>query len=1531
MNVLMTFIQPFFGWLIQTTLIASVVICLILLIQKTLGGRLGPRWCHALWLVLLIRMVLPWAPSSQLSLSNLIPSLERHIQHRQRPERAEQPKASPPAQITETPEAIPGQEPETEVALQKTVVPNPSAMSHMESESKPRLVSIRRILPILWLAGAVVIGAYLLMSNFAIWRIVKRDRPLLTQKTLELFEQCKSRMNVQTLVAIVPSDQIKSPALFGFIRPRLLLPLEMLEKASGEEMRYIFLHELAHLKRRDIYLGWLTSLLQVLHWFNPLIWFAFYRMRTDREFACDALVLAHTQKEESQEYGRAIISLLRRFSHSRPLPAMAGILEGRSQLKRRITMITQFKKNSYRWSPLALILILLLACISLPDASRTKASASIVAKPSTTVVRQVCAEMVNPFYIGAPSPNGKYLAYSDWTTLIDGNPPLTVLEPTTGKTRRLTDKGSWSPFFPIFSPDNRQVAYAWHNPENRIMELRIVGLDGSEPRVLYSDREHQVLWPADWSADGQHILSVLARGKVKERDYQIALINVSDSSVRIVKTLDLEVSEVSRVKLSPDGRYIAYSQPSAEDFSKADIFLLATDGAHETALVEHPADDRVIGWASDGKRLVFTSDRTGNIGIWVIDVADGKPQGMPELVKPRMGKFHPLGFTRNGSLYYAVSTGRTDVYIATLDPETGKLLEQPVKAIQQFEGYNSAPEWSPDGQYLVCQSSRARAGDPPLTNVAFIIRELESGKVRILEPGCKRLNHRSLRWSPDGQSIIGFGRDDQGRQGLLQIDIQTETVTVLAYKDPKRGGSIVEPAWAHDGKAVFFVRDPMGDNTSTEPRRIVRRELATGEETELCRIPGRVQWLAPSPDGRHVAFCAGSAVKLVSVTGGQPRELAKADDSCGITWTCDGRYLLFGRKIKIGENKLELCRVPAEGGEPQKTGLTFDGWGVDVRMHPDGRRIAFASKQVDKNEVWALENFLPQAPVAEPLEMMVRRVWAGSADPYFMGSPSSNGKYLSFVNWKTGDLAVRELATGTYRQLTNEGWDKGFTGYSVFSSDSKQLAYYWWSNEKEAGQLRIVGLDGTGPRVVHSDEETSIDMPAGWSADGKHILALGTTEDKSSQILLIRVEDGEMRVLKTLRYQGLSRYPDTRRKAGMSLSPDGQYVAYTFLPGEDSANHDISVLAVDGSRDIPLVRHVADDFVLGWAPDGRGIVFASDRTGSMDVWAIEVADGKPQGTPHLLKSGIGQFNPMGFTKNGYYYYGVAFRASNVYVAPYDPQKGNVTGKPVLTVKRYEGSNEASDWSPDGRYLACVSMRPRVGGIFLIHSIETGQVRELSPDFKFFKVNSLCWSPDGRSLLGSVRNEDGAECLLKVDVETGEATIIVEGPGAFYPNWSADGEAVFYVRRALESWRIIRRDLTTNEEKELFRPTVVWAGAIVGLTLSPDGKQLAFHDFDAGMLKILSVEGGQPRELVKVKGKVATIAWTPDGHHLVYQKGGLRRISANGGEPQKLDLEMGSRHIRFHPDGRRITFTSRAEGKIEVWVIENLLPESTTGK
>ena len=208
---MMIYIQPFFDWLWQTTLIGSVVICLILAAQKMLGGKLGPRWSHALWLVLLIRMALPWAPSSRISLFNLIPSWDQQAQPRQQPETAEQPGPSDASQSSGNTEAIQAQKPKLDAAIREQTTAKTAALADRQNESKQWLASVRRVLPALWLLGAIVIGAYVLASDLALWRIVKRDRPLVNQAMLELFEECKTQMGVQSLVAIVPSSQIRSP------------------------------------------------------------------------------------------------------------------------------------------------------------------------------------------------------------------------------------------------------------------------------------------------------------------------------------------------------------------------------------------------------------------------------------------------------------------------------------------------------------------------------------------------------------------------------------------------------------------------------------------------------------------------------------------------------------------------------------------------------------------------------------------------------------------------------------------------------------------------------------------------------------------------------------------------------------------------------------------------------------------------------------------------------------------------------------------------------------------------------------------------------------------------------------------------------------------------------------------------------------------------------------------------------------------------------------------------------------------------
>jgi bla regulator protein BlaR1 len=155
---------------------------------------------------------------------------------------------------------------------------------------------------------------------------------------LDDLEDCKLEMGVHTPLTVVETAAVNSPSLFGFIRPRLLLPAGLTERFSLHELRYVFLHELGHVKRGDIPMNWLAMVPLILHWFNPFVWYAVNRMRVDGEVACDALALSYAQETERQPYGQTIIKLVEHFSRPAVAPGLLGILENNHQMKRRIRM-----------------------------------------------------------------------------------------------------------------------------------------------------------------------------------------------------------------------------------------------------------------------------------------------------------------------------------------------------------------------------------------------------------------------------------------------------------------------------------------------------------------------------------------------------------------------------------------------------------------------------------------------------------------------------------------------------------------------------------------------------------------------------------------------------------------------------------------------------------------------------------------------------------------------------------------------------------------------------------------------------------------------------------------------------------------------------------------------------------------------------------------------------------------------------------------------------------------------------------------
>jgi Tol biopolymer transport system component len=607
----------------------------------------------------------------------------------------------------------------------------------------------------------------------------------------------------------------------------------------------------------------------------------------------------------------------------------------------------------------------------------------------------------------------------------------------------------------------------------------------------------------------------------------------------------------------------------------------------------------------------------------------------------------------------------------------------------------------------------------------------------------------------------------------------------------------------------------------------------------------------------------------------------------------------------------------------------------------------------DQNEVAAqartrLAALRKPSGVSKEPAFATRQVWTGPGVD-IEGAPSPDGKFLSFVDWDTGDLAIRDLETGTNRRLTNKGpWEKSeeFAEFSRWSPDGKLIAYDW-SDGKGCVDLHVIAREGGKPRILvaHGSDQSWM-QTYDWSPDGKQILTFLEKKDGTRQIVLVSAADGATKVLKT--FEGRGSWPQ-----GIRFSGDGQYIAYDQPQEENAPEHDIFLISSDGSSEVPLVKHPAHDLLLGWPPDGKGILFASDRTGSLDMWFLPVSGGKAQGAPELVKGGVEEILPMGFTQNGSFYYAQGQWMLDVYVAKMDRESGKILAPPEKAIKHFEGANSWPEYSPDGKYLAYVSTRSRAfqaplhPNILCIRSLETGKEREFTT--KFRRLAGPRWSPDGQSIYVAAWDYQGMG-IYRVNAQNGEFTPIVrtEPPASLQAHEVSPDGSIFICERQgnpKDPFRILSRDLTTGEEKQLYAGDPE-AGSL-WISLSPDSLWLAFINLDKKkVLRVMPASGGEPKELLRFEEErryFGSIEWTADGKYILFprlhstkgtQQFALWRIATEGGEPQELNLVMAPfQDLSAHPDGQHLAFDSPGSARkfATIWVMENFLPPAGSTK
>ena len=337
-----------------------------------------------------------------------------------------------------------------------------------------------------------------------------------------------------------------------------------------------------------------------------------------------------------------------------------------------------------------------------------------------------------------------------------------------------------------------------------------------------------------------------------------------------------------------------------------------------------------------------------------------------------------------------------------------------------------------------------------------------------------------------------------------------------------------------------------------------------------------------------------------------------------------------------------------------------------------------------------------------------------------------------------------------------------------------------------------------------------------------------TSSAEAAKIALVSVADGSVRILKSFDGGGPKR---------VRFSPDGRFVAYNIQSQQGSAKYNVFVLAVDGGRETGVVQHPANDVLFDWTPDGRKLLFGSDRSGTMGAWWVTMAGGQVEGVPEVVKPDLGQdARPIGFTRDGSYFYRGRTNLSDVFIAEVDFASGRLLAPPVLATQRFAGSNSWPAWSPDGRQLAYLSRRGPGAGwgsmAVWLKDMASGEVREVPSGLE--TVIRAGWFPDGRSLLAIAQLGGGAPGQFRINVQTGESEPVdlfkVAGPGA--AAWSRDGRTMFFQRwRGQQTSAIVARDVSTGQAlvfHSLADPSVYLTSPLV----YPDGQHLAMVVNDA---------------------------------------------------------------------------------------------------
>ena len=523
--------------------------------------------------------------------------------------------------------------------------------------------------------------------------------------------------------------------------------------------------------------------------------------------------------------------------------------------------------------------------------------------------------------------------------------------------------------------------------------------------------------------------------------------------------------------------------------------------------------------------------------------------------------------------------------------------------------------------------------------------------------------------------------------------------------------------------------------------------------------------------------------------------------------------------------------------------------------------------------------------------------------PYAEISPDGK-KVAYYIDTKPNPgIGILDLESGTAKMLAERGG--GGLASKVWSPESDKIAYRLNGNE-----LYIHDIDGANSKLFYKSPEYKL-YPTDWSADGERILCFFEAEDLTMQIGTI-ANDGEVKFLVSGSQSEFSSKP--------KFSPDGRHIACSMK--DEKGNSDIFILTSDGSQKERVTAYQGRDENPVWSPDGKYLIFISDRNRSADLWGIQINQGKAVGAPFIIKKDIGWRTLIqDLTSDGklFLFMLSGNEPGNLFTIPVNQATGNLSD-PIVPISVYPTDHSFPRCSPDGKMIAFLSRRGQVGYPKLFVMEEKGAERELALQGHY--VVNIAWHPDNKSLYFAGWDKTLKPGIYEVLLETGEIKPVCindsvdfkTGKGRLINiNWlSRAGKMMFFKLLENEKVEVLTLGLATQKPEVVLSKVrmPVW-----GLP-SPDGADIFFKLGDS--LMVASVSNGKTK-LIGSSPLYLEATWSPNSESLIFNQGSrLMTFSVKDSSTRTLYQAPGGKTIggmemyanSWSPNGNYFVFTER---------------------